>query len=561
MTGHERHRHHDLADVRVLVVDDDAAQRVLVRRVLETVGITRVQFEWDPDRVVEAVEAFDPDLVTLDVHLAGGDVFDALDRITERDPQWSRRRVLVVTGDTDPVLVERAHAVGAHRVVHKPFAIADFLDAVTALVDDGRRAHARAVEAGDAAMGGSTVGSSPPEPDGSSLTDVVRALADARTVDDVAALVRSVARQLTGADGATFVLREGDECHYVDEDAISPLWKGQRFPVSACISGWAMQHREVAVIEDIYLDDRIPHDVYRPTFVKSLVMVPVRTEDPIAAIGTYWSVTRQPTADELRLLQALADTTAIALQNALLYRQLDTVHARTADLTDANDQLRDFVYAVAHDIRSPLSTIHGLAELLLRGQEQWSAETVEAIDLIRTSARNLSDFVADLLDFAIADGRSIESEALSLQDLVEEVTDRLVDPITARRATVTLVADSEIVGDRVMLVQVLQNLVANALAYVPADRDPVVRIEVSRTAAGWNLVVSDNGDGVPEHERQLIFDAFRRGSGGLDRAGTGLGLALCQRVARRHGGDIIVREATTGGAEFVMSLVRETPGE
>src|SRR3954452_13433582 len=102
------------------------------------------------------------------------------------------------------------------------------------------------------------------------LVDTVQALSLARSLPAVMAIVRRVARELTGADGATFVLREGDKCYYADENAIAPLWKGRRFPISACISGWSMLHREHVVIEDIYADGRIPADTYRPTFVKSL---------------------------------------------------------------------------------------------------------------------------------------------------------------------------------------------------------------------------------------------------------------------------------------------------
>src|SRR5262245_9048070 len=107
------------------------------------------------------------------------------------------------------------------------------------------------------------------------LVEVVQRLSLARDLATVQEIVRRAARRLTGADGATFVLKAGDRCFYADEDGIAPLWKGQRFPLSACISGWSMLHRRPAVIEDIYADDRIPHDAYRPTFVKSLVMVPI----------------------------------------------------------------------------------------------------------------------------------------------------------------------------------------------------------------------------------------------------------------------------------------------
>ena len=90
------------------------------------------------------------------------------------------------------------------------------------------------------------------------LIETIQQLSLARSVEMIQAIVRHTARRLTGADGATFVLRDGDLCHYADEDAIEPLWKGQRFPMSACISGWVMRHREPAMLPDIYADDRIP---------------------------------------------------------------------------------------------------------------------------------------------------------------------------------------------------------------------------------------------------------------------------------------------------------------
>ncbi|HEU0161993.1 MAG TPA: GAF domain-containing protein [Rhizomicrobium sp.] len=121
------------------------------------------------------------------------------------------------------------------------------------------------------------------------LLDAARErLMAARSQDAVIAIVRDTARNVTSADGVTFVLRENTHCHYVEEDAIAPLWKGQRFPMTSCISGWAMLNRKTAVIPDIFADDRIPHDVYRKTFVKSLVMTPVGLDTPLAAIGAYW---------------------------------------------------------------------------------------------------------------------------------------------------------------------------------------------------------------------------------------------------------------------------------
>jgi GAF domain-containing protein len=137
----------------------------------------------------------------------------------------------------------------------------------------------------------------------------------ATSTDDVIDVVRQAARRLAGADGATFVLRDEDRCFYVDEDAVGPLWKGQRFPMESCISGWAMIHGETAVVPDIFVDDRIPLDAYRRTFVRSLAMAPIQLpgEDAVGAIGIYWSFPHEVTADERAVLEQLAAATATAL--------------------------------------------------------------------------------------------------------------------------------------------------------------------------------------------------------------------------------------------------------
>ena len=141
---------------------------------------------------------------------------------------------------------------------------------------------------------------------------VVQALEQATDVVGIGRIVRTAARALAHADGATFVLSDGPHCFYEDEDAIAPLWKGQRFLKDHCVTGWAMMHGEPAVIRDILVDERVPLAAYAPTFVKSLVAMPVG-RPAVAAIGTYWARVRQPTRAELAGLEDLAEVTADAL--------------------------------------------------------------------------------------------------------------------------------------------------------------------------------------------------------------------------------------------------------
>src|SRR3989442_6520243 len=132
----------------------------------------------------------------------------------------------------------------------------------------------------------------------------------------------SLAPGLSGADGATLVLRDGDDCYYADEDAIAALWKGGRVPLNACISGWVMANKQPVAIEDVYADPRIAANVYRPTFVQSLVVVPVCREAPVAAIGAYWATRHRAEAREVAVLQSIADAAALALENVSLAERL-----------------------------------------------------------------------------------------------------------------------------------------------------------------------------------------------------------------------------------------------
>lgn len=191
------------------------------------------------------------------------------------------------------------------------------------------------------------------------LVDAIEDLSLARSVEDIAAIVRTAARRLSGADGVTVVVRDADRCRYLDEDAIEPLWKGMTFPLAACVSGWAMLNGKAAVIPDIYADDRVPHDAYRPTFVKSMVMTPVRPSDPVAAIGAYWARPHQPTQSEIDILQTIARITATAFENVMLY----------ASLQESNERREFLIHELDHRVKNTMASVQGLARQTLRSSD------------------------------------------------------------------------------------------------------------------------------------------------------------------------------------------------
>ncbi|MBW7903321.1 MAG: response regulator [Rhodocyclaceae bacterium] len=226
------------------------------------------------------------------------------------------------------------------------------------------------------------------------LASVVEAVAGVRDVAELMAIIRGALRKLTGADGATLVMRDGECCHYVDEDAIGPLWKGQRFPLESCISGWAMLNAQSVVIEDIYADARIPHAAYRPTFVKSLAMVPIGRERPVGAIGCYWASQHRATDEELELQQAVAKAMAVGLDNLKLYAEMQAAR-ETAEAAAA--EVRRQAAAAAEAQAATLAAQHEARLAALNLMEDAVAARGEAESSL-AALRQREAFIQSVLD-------------------------------------------------------------------------------------------------------------------------------------------------------------------
>ncbi|MFU8839912.1 MAG: sensor histidine kinase [Nitriliruptoraceae bacterium] len=391
------------------------------------------------------------------------------------------------------------------------------------------------------------------------LIGVVQTLSVATEAETVQAVVLHAVRRVTGADGVTFVVRDGDRCFYVDEDAIGPLWKGQRFPASSCISGWVMEHGKPAVIPDIGEDDRIPQDAYRPTFVRSLAMVPIRALDPLGAIGVYWAQPHTADPADVEAVQAIADATAVTMERLRADRELA---ARVGDLevanqrlSEANRRLEHVTGVVAHDLRSPLTTVDGLlATLEARFGIATGSMEGELLGRARTQVGGLIDTVDALLSLSQLQCTPLEVVDVPLTALVDQVVDALEVEITQAQAQVQLDADGVLRGDPVLLRILLQNLVGNAVRYRHPERRQVVRIGLARREDLVELTVTDRGIGLePEHLDGLFQLGRLRRPPGDGQPGAGLGLVTCRHIVERHGGTIAA-EPRRGGARFVVRL-------
>jgi signal transduction histidine kinase len=388
------------------------------------------------------------------------------------------------------------------------------------------------------------------------LVAIVQQLSLARGMDAVTAIVRTAARDLTGADGATFVLRDGDRCFYADEDAVEPLWKGHRFPISQCISGWSMIHRREAVIEDVATDPRIPQDAYRATFVKSLLMVPIRTIDPIGAIGNYWASHHPPTSEEIKILQALADVTAVALENVKIYSELEQrVRERTDELETLNKDLDSFCHSVSHDLRAPVRAIGGFCTLIEKDHgSEFDPEIHRKLGVIKNEAARMGTLIDDLLSFSRLGRKPLKVVDFDMTDLARRVFDRLqrdsLDSLVDFRLA-NLPAAS---GDLSLFERVWTNLLSNALKFSAKRIKPSIEIGGGDDGRELTFWVKDNGVGFDPQHASKLFQPFQRLHHDADFPGTGVGLALVHRIITRHGGRTWGVSSPEGGATFFFTL-------
>jgi signal transduction histidine kinase/DNA-binding response OmpR family regulator len=523
--------------LQVLHLEDDAFDADLVRREVARLG---VEPTWigatSADEFHDAMARGEFDAIVSDNRVEGIDGLQAMQVARARRPDVP---FIFVSGNTDPHWAEHCIEAGATDYVPKNqlWRLPSALRRLNEARESQRLAtltEARAV-----------------------LVDAVRDLSLARTVDDIMRIVRRASRRMMRSDGATFVLRDGEMCHYADEDAIAPMWKGLRFPMSACISGWAMLHGEPAVIPDIYADARIPHDAYRPTFVKSLVMVPIRAEAPVGAIGNYWAEPHAATADEVALIQALADSTSLAFENVALITGLEArVQERTAELEAVNKELEAFSYSVSHDLRAPLRAVTGYSDLLLGETSPPLADTARGFaENIQRSARRMDTLIEDMLALSKVSRADLRPRPVQIGKMARDIVTGLQAAQPDRRVEVDIDPTLTAIADAGLLRIALENLLSNAWKFTGKCADARVSFKGEIADDGRRVfTVSDNGAGFDMKYANQLFEPFRRLHRESDFPGTGVGLAIVRRVMQKHGGEVWVKAARGEGARFSFVL-------
>lgn len=391
------------------------------------------------------------------------------------------------------------------------------------------------------------------------LIYAVKELSSAKNIEHLQQIVTTSARKLTGADGATIIFRDADQCYYADEEAISPLWKGKRFPMESCVSGWVMLNNEKAVITDIYADARVPLDAYLPTFVKSMVMVPVNTREPVGAIGIYWKEVCNPSTQEVNLLESLADATARSIENIQLNAQLEErVKLRTQQLEAANKELETFTYSVSHDLKAPLRGIDGYSRLLMEIYgKNLNEEALRFITTIRSSTLQMNQLIEDLLQYSRLERSQLQIRPVNIKPYIESILKMHEEELTAHHFEVKVtIPDTDIVVDPNGIQIVLRNLIGNAVKFTKKEDHPKINISMEEKPENWILTLSDNGIGFDMKYSERIFEIFQRLQRAEDYPGTGVGLAMVAKAMQRMKGKVWAESMPGVGSTFYLEFTK-----
>jgi len=299
---------------------------------------------------------------------------------------------------------------------------------------------------------------------------------------------------------------------------------------------------------------------------RSLLMVPLRGQG--RTLGILSLARHQPdapgyTPEDLKFATALAERASLTIINARLYQALETakedlerrVVERTAQLNAANNELESFSYSVAHDLRAPLRAMDGFSRLLVEDFAPLLPDEAQRyLRLVRENAQQMGHLIDDLLTFARLSRKPLEKQRVKTTDLVRQVFRDLQQEQVGREIKVQIGDLPDCTADPALLKQVFANLLSNALKFTRTRTEP--SIEVQSRADGGEPVyfVRDNGVGFDMQFAGKLFGVFQRLHRAEEFEGTGVGLAIVQRIIHRHGGRAWAEAEVEKGATFYFTL-------
>lgn len=222
---------------------------------------------------------------------------------------------------------------------------------------------------------------------------------------------------------------------------------------------------------------------------------------------------------------------------------------------EKNSELEQFNYITSHDLQEPLNTVISFAKLLEREREKLSEVGKKSVDNISSSAIRMRGLIRALLDLSRVGGSSKKTKVI-LHDVIDGIRSDLHDLLSKSKASIVYASEiNELICHEVEFTKLLQNLITNAIKYMPEGKTPKINIKVEEQKTHYKFSVSDNGIGIEEQYFEQIFESFKRLHHNTKTySGTGIGLAYCKKVARLHNGEIWLSSKINKGSTFYFTI-------
>ncbi|KAB2840302.1 hypothetical protein F9K50_06050, partial [bacterium] len=229
----------------------------------------------------------------------------------------------------------------------------------------------------------------------------------------------------------------------------------------------------------------------------------------------------------------------------------------------SNKELQDFAYVASHDLQEPLHKIIAFGDRLrANAGEALGEKGLDSLERVQKAALRMRQLIDDLLQYARVTTRAKPFESVDLEGVVRETLGVLEWRVAETGAEVEVGSLPTILADRSQMLQLFQNILGNALKFHKPGERPRVRVSGRIGEDGFAEVeVRDRGIGIEGKFSETIFKPFQRLHGRQEYEGTGMGLAICQKIVQRHGGEISVESELGAGTTFRLRLPKEPPGE
>lgn len=238
------------------------------------------------------------------------------------------------------------------------------------------------------------------------------------------------------------------------------------------------------------------------------------------------------------------------------------VTARTHDLEMANEELKAFSYSVSHDLRAPLRAMGGFAEILeMQLGENVSPEARHAMKRIQENAVKMGQLIDRLLDFSTLNWLPVTKMQVSPAEIARVVFNELRAELNGRSVEIEITELPKCEADPTLLKQVFTNLLSNALKYSRGKNPAIIKIGSLQEDEGIIYFVKDNGAGFDMEYANKLFRVFQRLHSADQFEGTGVGLAIVQRIIQRHGGRVWAEAEVDHGATFYFTIGKNSPSE